>query len=175
MHRIGKIDGRRLARQRDQLALGREAEDLVVEKLELRVLEEFFRVRSFRQEFDGAPQPRIGVRLARQHLVGRADPILVERVRRDAVFGDLVHVHGADLQLDALIAGADHRGVDRVVVVLLGRRDVVLEPARDDRPGGVHDAERLVALGQGLHDDAESKNVRELLEADRLAFHLSPD
>ena len=96
-------------------------------------------------------------------------------MRGDAVFGDLVHLAGADLQLDALLAGPDHGGVDRAVVVLLRRRDVVLEPRRHHRPGGVDDAERLVALGDRLHDDAEADDVGELLEADGLALHLAPD
>ena len=39
----------------------------------------------------------------------------------------------------------------------------------------MHDAERLVAVGQRLDDDAEAENVGELLEADRLALHLAPD
>ena len=55
-------------------------------------------------------------------------------------------VAGADLQFDALLAGADDRGVERAIVVLLRRRDVVLEARRDHRPGRVHDAERVVAL-----------------------------
>ena len=42
--RIGEIDRRRLARQRDQLALWGETEHLVVEQFELGVLEEFFRI-----------------------------------------------------------------------------------------------------------------------------------
>ena len=67
-------------------------------------------------------------------------------MRRDAVFGDVVHFAGADLQFDALLAGADHGRVDRAIVVLLRRRDVILEPARHDRPGRVHDAERLIAI-----------------------------
>ena len=90
--RIGEVDRRRAARQRDQLALGREAEHLVVEQLELGVLEELFRVGAFRQQLDGAAQPGIGVGLPRQHLGRRADAVLVERVRGDAVFGDLVHL-----------------------------------------------------------------------------------
>ena len=39
----------------------------------------------------------------------------------------------------------------------------------------MHDAERLVAVGQCFHDNAESENVGQLLEADRFAFHLAPD
>ncbi len=93
----------------------------------------------------------------------------------DAVFGDLRHVAGADLQFDALLAGPDHRGVDRAVVVLLRRRNVILETARHDRPRGVDDTERLITLRDGADDDAEAENIRELLETDSLALHLAPD
>ena len=62
VHRIGEIDRRRAARQRDQLALRGEAEHLVMEQLELGVLEKFLGVGAFGQQLDGAPQPGIGVR-----------------------------------------------------------------------------------------------------------------
>ncbi len=39
----------------------------------------------------------------------------------------------------------------------------------------MYDAERLVAVGDRLHDDAETENVGKLLEADRLALHFAPD
>src|SRR3569623_3683826 len=39
----------------------------------------------------------------------------------------------------------------------------------------MHDAERGIAVGESLHDDAEAEDVRQLLEADRLALHLAPD
>ena len=96
-------------------------------------------------------------------------------MRGNAVFGDLLHVAGADLQLDPLPAGPDHGGVDRAVVVLLRRRNVVLETPRDHRPGRVDYAECLIAFGDVADDDAEAENIGELLEADRLALHLAPD
>jgi hypothetical protein len=70
---------------------------------------------------------------------------------------------------------ADHGGVDRAVVVLLGRRDVVLEAARHHRPGRVDDPERAVAVLDLIDDDAEAENVGELLEGDRFALHLAED
>ena len=146
-----------------------------MEQFELGVFEEFLGVRALGQQFDGAAQPGIGIGFARQHLGRRARRLLIKGVRGDAVFGDLVHLLGADLQLDALLAGTDHRRVDGAIVVLLGRRDVVLEAAGHHRPGGVNDAERLVAFGHRLDDHAERKDVGQLLEADRLAFHLAPD
>ena len=45
MHGIGEVDRRGAARQGDQIALGREAEHLVLEHLQLGVLEEILRVR----------------------------------------------------------------------------------------------------------------------------------
>ena len=51
------------ARQRDQAALGREAEHLVLEQLELGVLEELLGIVAVEQHVDQMPQPEIGVLL----------------------------------------------------------------------------------------------------------------
>src|SRR5262245_56452086 len=96
-------------------------------------------------------------------------------MRGDAELGDLVHLLGADLQLDALIAGSDYRSVQRTVIVLLRRRDVILEAAGHHRPGGMYRAERAVAGFGILHHDAKGIDVGKLFEADRLALHLGPD
>ncbi len=175
MNGIGEVDHVGLTRQRDQLALRREAEHLVVEQLELGVLEKLFRIGALGQDADGVAQPGKGVGLMLEPLGRRAHAFLVERVRGDTEFRDLVHLLGADLQLDALVAGTDHGGVERTVVVLLRRRDVVLEAAGHHRPGGVHHAERAVAGFDILHHDAEAVDVGELFEADRFALHLGPD
>ena len=47
VHAIGEVDGRRAARQRHDLALGREHVDLVREQVALDVLEEFLRIARF--------------------------------------------------------------------------------------------------------------------------------
>ena len=160
--------------KRDEPGLGREAEDLIVEQLELRVLEELLRIVALRQEIDGASKPLIGAAFhGEARIVVHA--FLVERVGRDAVFGDLLHVDGADLQFDALAAGSDHGGVDRAVIVLLRGRDVVLVAAGDHRPARMNDAERPVAFVDRLDDDAEPEDVGKLLERDGFALHLAPD
>ena len=129
--RIGEVDRRRAARQRDQPALRREAEDLVVEQLELGVLEELLRVVALGEEVDGAPQPLIGAALARRARERVGAAVLVERVRGDAVFGDLVHRRAVRIcSSTRWLARADHGRVDRAVVVLLRGRDVVLVAAR---------------------------------------------
>ena len=127
MHRIGEIDRRRAARQRDQIALRGEGEDLVLEHLELGVLEELLGVRGVLEDVEQLAQPAI------LPPVDPAGLLLVDPVRGDAEFGDLVHVAGADLHLDALPLGPDHAGVQRAVIVRLRGRDVVLEAARERR------------------------------------------
>ena len=96
-------------------------------------------------------------------------------MRGDPVFGDFVHLVGANLQFDALAAGPDDRRVDRAVVVLLRRRDIVLEAPRHARPGRVRDADRSVTVGDGVDEDAKAVDIGELLERDRAALHLAPD
>jgi hypothetical protein len=122
------------------------------------VLEEPLRVVGG-QRLDRLPEAAIGATLAGVDRLRMTLGVLVERMRGDAVFGDLVHVVSADLQLDALAGGADHGGVDRAVVVLLRRRDVVLEAAGHRRPGRVGDADGGVTVGDGVDEDAESVDV----------------
>src|SRR3546814_2615210 len=89
------------------------------------MLQELLRIVAFRKRLDRAPEPGIGAGLLRQQFTAVAAlPVLVERVGGDPVFGDLVHPPGAELQFDTLPGGADDRGVDRAVVVLLRGRDI---------------------------------------------------
>ncbi len=114
--------------------------------------------------------------LARQDVaIGVGGAVLVERMGSDTVFGDLVHALGADLQLDTLARRADDGGVHRPVVVLLRRRDIVLEAAGHHAPARVDDAERPVAGRNIVDDDAEAVDVRQLLEGERLRLHLAED
>src|SRR5438552_3968453 len=70
---------------------------------------------------------------------------------------------------------AVHGRVQRAVVVLLGRRDVILEAAGHERPFGVDDAECPVAILLGIHQHAEGEDVGKLLEGDLLLLGLLED
>src|SRR5262249_21612803 len=105
----------------------------------------------------------------------RLDAILVKRMDGDAVFGDAMHLLGTDLQFDALASRPDYRRMDRAIVILLRRRNIILEAARHGRPGRVDDAERRVAFAKRIDDHAEAIDVGELLEAHRLPLHLAED
>jgi len=80
MNGIGEIDRRCAARQGDQLALGRETEDLVLEQLELRVLQKLLRIVAFRKRLDGMAEPGVSAGFLRQKLPALAAfAILVAR------------------------------------------------------------------------------------------------
>jgi hypothetical protein len=105
VHRIGEIDRGRAARQGDQIALRGEGEHLILEHLELGVLEEFLGSGGVFEDVEEFAQPAV------LRALGGAGALLVAPMRGNAQFGDLVHVAGADLDLDALLLGADHAGV----------------------------------------------------------------
>src|SRR5215475_1895435 len=179
VHRVGKVDRRGATRQRNQPPFGREAEHLILEQLELGVFEKLLRVVALEQGIDQPAQPHIGVlaRLAAvaAAMLGAGNTVLVEGVGGHAILGDVVHVGGADLQLDALVPRTDDGGVDRLVVVLLRRRDVVLEAVRHGAPGRVNDAQRAVAGVDAVDHDAKAVDVGQLLERDAAVLHLAPD
>src|SRR5258708_34104366 len=65
--------------------------------------------------------------------------------------------------------------MDRAVMVVLGRGDVVIEFTRYVGPAPVHQAERGVAIGRGVDHDAHGAHVKHLLESEVLALHPAPD
>ena len=102
--------------------------------------------------------------------VGRA--VLVRPVGGDAPLGPLVHLAGADLHLDRLAHRADDRGVQALVEVELGHRDVVLEPPHHRPPPTVDAAERGVAVLRRVDDDPDRDEVEDVVELAALDDHL---
>ena len=172
MDGVGEIDRRRAPRQRDQAALGGEAKHLIVEELELGVLEEPFRIVAG-ERLDRLPQAAVGPAFADARPLRADAALLVDGVRGDAVFRHLVHLVRADLQFDALAPRPNDGGVDRSIIVLLRRRDIVLESPGHRGPGRVRNPDRRVAVGHRVDQDSEPIDVRQLLEGDRAALHLS--
>ena len=162
---IGKIDGGRACGQRYDLALRREHEDLIVEHIDLEGVYIIF---------------RIGVLLAFQKpadplkvlLVARTGILLILPVRRDTILCRLVHLPGADLHLKGNTLGADHRGVQALVHIGLGGRNVVLESAGHQIEQVVDMSQHVVAIGDGIHDDPEGIDVIQLIHGLVLGVHL---
>ena len=67
VHGIGEIDRIGAARQRYQIALGGETEDLVMKQLELGVLEELLGAVALGQQIEQTAQPAIGIGLGGRH------------------------------------------------------------------------------------------------------------
>ena len=93
----------------------------------------------------------------------------------DAVLGRAVHVAGADLHLERLALGPDHRGVQRLVHPVAGLGDVVLEPARHRLPQRVHHADGRVAVADLLAQDPHADQVVDVVEVAALDDHLLVD
>ena len=86
-------------------------------------------------------------------------PFLVQPMRRDAVLGGVVHLAGADLDLVEVARGAEDGGVQRLVAVRLGLRDVVLDALLERRPVGVDHAEGVVAVGHRVDQHADRHEI----------------
>ena len=166
--RISEIDRGRALGQLDQLALGGEGEDPVLVHRHPGVLEQLLGALGMVEDLDQIVDPRhveVGARLA----------FLIGPVGGEAALGLLVHVLVADLDFDPHLGIVDDRGVQAAVAVALGRRDVILEAARDHRPAPVDQAERAIAVADVADDHAEGHHVGQLLEADVPLGHLLPD
>ena len=168
---VGEVDNGRALRKVEHVALGRKDEDLFGEEVILDGGEEFLRVLEVLLPFDEPAQP--GEALGLAQFAGAA--LLVAPVRGDSLFGDLVHLGGADLHFHPLPLRTNHRGMQRLVHVDLGQRDVILEAAGNRLPTGVDHAQRLVALAQRGDDDAEGDQVIDLVEVQPLLLHLAMD
>ena len=130
VHGVREIDRRRAHRQIDDLALRRQHVDGVGEEAALERGEPLGRVGDRVLPVEHLPQPRDAV--LERGVAARAllRAFLVAPVRGDAVFGMLVHLARADLHLERLALRADHRRVQRAIVVGLRLRDVIVELAR---------------------------------------------
>ena len=145
VQRVGEVDRRRAARQVDDLALRREDVDGVVERRLLRLLGPARPVGDLVAPGQQLAQPGDLV-VERAFRFDALPAFLVAPVRRDAELGLAVHLLGADLHFQRAAARPDHRGVQRLVVVALGPRDVVVELLRDRLPQVVHHAQHAVAV-----------------------------
>ena len=100
---------------------------------------------------------------------------LVLPVGGDALFGDAVHLLGADLDLELVAAGRDEGGVQGLVEVGAGHGDEVFDAAGDGTPDGVEQAKDGVTVLHGLTDDADGEQVVNLVEGQLLVGDLLLD
>ena len=170
MDSIREIDHGRAERKIEHVALGREHENFLGEKIVLDRREKFLRVLEILLPFDQPPQPRepLGIFFLEVARVA----VLVAPVRRDSFLRHLVHLARANLHFHPLPARPDHRGMQRLVHVGLGQRDVILEAPRHRLPVRMHDAERFVTFADRVNDDAKRDQIVNFFEAEPQLLHL---
>ena len=104
---VGEVDRAAPLRQRLHVATRCEHVDLVAEQVDLDALEELGGIAKLLLRLHELPEPaELLVGVGRDRLA-----LLVLPVRGNAVLRDEVHLARADLDLDALAARTDHRGV----------------------------------------------------------------
>ena len=171
VHLVGIVERRGPAGQVHDVALRGQHVDAVLEQVGAHAIEEVRVGLAFGGGGEQLAQP---LDLA---VVGGVAPaaFLVTPVSRDPELGMLVHLARADLHFDGNLAGTDDGRVQRAVGVVLGGGDVVVELARNVGPAAVHQAQRRIAVGHAVGQDAHRADVEHLLEAEVLALHLPPD
>ena len=174
---VGEVDGRGARRKDNDLALRREHIHLVAGDLVAQGVEELLRIARLALHLDQSAQP---VRLlVRAHAIriaaGCLRILLVLPVRRDPVLGPLVHVEGADLDLNGLATRTDDRRVQRLVQIELGHRNVVLEAPRNRVPAPVQRTQYPVAVLDGLHQHAHRDQIEDLIKGLPAHDHLLID
>jgi len=171
VHGVGEVEHGRAARQIDDLPLRCEQVDAVFENGGLESGEQRGFVVVVVLGFEQLTHPR---NLAFEFLIA-ATAFLVAPVRGDALFGMRVHVVRTNLHFQRLAFGTDNGRMQRLIVIALRTRDVVVELARHRRPQRVHDAERRIARRHVAHEHAQCADVVQRREIVALALHFFPD
>ncbi|MPM47079.1 hypothetical protein SDC9_93787 [bioreactor metagenome] len=173
VHGIGKIDHRCATWQRHDLALGREYVNGIGEQVHPHVVPELGRIACFVLDVEQRLQPLGAHALHRRSAC--AAHFLVQPMRRHTGLGHHVHFLGADLELDVHPGRPHQRGVQRLVAVDLGNRDMVLELARHRLVHLVQHAQRGIAIRHRGHDHTEAVDIGHLGKAQVVLGHLLVD
>ncbi len=173
VHGVGKVDRRGAFGQLHDPAFGCEYVDLVREQVDLHAFDEFQGVAGPLLHFQHALDPLAGAGMGAFGLLVAAG--FVEPMGSNAVVGHLFHFAGADLDLDRHPMHAEQRGVQRLVAVGLGDRDVILEAAWQRFVQIMYSAQHAITGVHLVDDDPERINVHDLVEGPALAAHLFID
>ncbi len=173
MHAVGEVDRRGDLRHVDDVAVRGEHVDPIRRHIARQPFAEIPDIANLLLPLEHLAQP--GDLLFVTPALGVGVHPLVAPVRADAELRLLVHGEGTYLDLEHLVLGADHRGMQRLVAVLLGVGDIVVEFVGHMMPARMHDTEGGVAVGDFGHQNAHRAHVVDLGEIDALALHLAPD
>jgi len=140
---VSKVNRRGTARKLKDLAFGSENINFVREQIDFYMFDKLQRVVCALAHLDKPLNPAIDPTLA--DLNGGGIIVLIEPVRCNPVVGDLLHFLGADLNLDIHVH-AEQGGMQRLVAVRLGHRNVIFEAARQGLIEAVHSAQNAITI-----------------------------
>ena len=96
-------------------------------------------------------------------------------MRGDAQFGVFVHLFSTDLNFHSFAAGAKHHGVDGLIAIRFGVRDVVIELIRQMAEVSMYYPQRGVAVLETLRHDTHGAHVKQLVKGEMFLLHFAPD
>ena len=96
-------------------------------------------------------------------------------MRGNSELGDRVHFLGPDLDLERVTLRSHHGGVERLIGVGFGNREMILDPPRKRRPLLVDQAESGVAVGYRRDDDTKGEEIEHVGDIHSLPLELLVD
>ncbi len=163
----GKVDWRGPAREGPYFAFWGEDVDFLRKHVDFDRLHKFDRIGEILLPGQQVTQPgkaAVGGILRR--------PFLVAPMSGNALFRRAMHVFGANLQLQPLALRPYHGGVERLVHIRLGERDVILEPAWDRFPQGVNDAQAGVTVRNRIGNHSDGQDIVDIFNGGLLPLHF---
>ena len=172
---IGKVDDSGAQGQVDHVPFGGEDEDLLGDQVALNGVDQVCDVLALRLVLQHLANPGQTVIQGGVVCIPGRHAQLIFPMGRDAVLCRVVHLPGADLHLEGHAGLCDDGGVQRLVHVGLGHGDVVLKPARQGLEHIVDNAQHIVAVLNGIHDDPHGKYIVDFLKGLSLDKHFAVD
>ena len=177
VYTVGKVDRRRAAGKRLDLSGRRKAVDALRKQIQIafQQIHKLLIIGHVPLPLQNLAQPgHLLCFLLIDGLLSVA-AFLVFPMRRDTVFRGLMHLIGTDLNLKGLPVGPDQGRVQGLVHIRLRHGDIVLKPARNRLIHFMNHAQSRITVLDGLYDDADRKEIIDLIQRLVLIHHLLVD
>ncbi len=172
VYAVGEVDHRGALGQLHDVAFWGEHVDIVGEQVVFDVFDKLQRIPRVALHLQQPFHPGTGAGMAAFSNRMRRLPGFVEPVRGNSVIGHGFHFTGADLHLDGHAALAKQRGVQTLVTIRLGNRDVVFKAPRYRLIEVMHDAKDAITAGHVFGDNAKTEDIHNLGKRLALVAHL---
>ena len=167
---VGKINGRGVAGQHHDFALGSKGVNLFRIKVDLERGKKLAGIGNFLLPLHHLPQPGKAL-----FVLGRNGTVFVLPVGGNAFFRHFMHLLGADLDFAGDAVFRDHGGVQRLVKIGPRHGDEVLDAARHRAPQVMDGAQRRIAIVHRGGENADGEEIVELIHGDALPQNFFVD